>query len=175
MLSTSLQTHVHNNGVVAYPTSTLPGLACLPTKDALDALFELKRRSPDKPVSLGSSPSTRRPRWFEFLKRCERWRLRFLAVSSRSSLMRLNRSTLDWAGRELPYGAWLIQPLERWWKPSDPSRPRAPMNPGRRRLPPARRPGPNLDSLPMLSLQVNAPEVLEAPFSMSWKGPTVWR
>ena len=53
MLSTSLQTHVHNNGVVAYPTSTLPGLACLPTKDALDALFELKRRSPDKPVSLG--------------------------------------------------------------------------------------------------------------------------
>ena len=53
MLPTSLQTHVHNNGVVAYPTSTLPGLACLPTKDALDALFELKRRSPDKPVSLG--------------------------------------------------------------------------------------------------------------------------
>ena len=45
MLSTSLQTHVHNNGVVAYPTSTLPGLACLPTKDALDALFELKRLS----------------------------------------------------------------------------------------------------------------------------------
>lgn len=45
--------HLRNNGVVAYPTSTLPGLACLPTAKGLDALFTLKNRSPDKPVSLG--------------------------------------------------------------------------------------------------------------------------
>ncbi|MDA7463813.1 L-threonylcarbamoyladenylate synthase [Candidatus Poseidonia alphae] len=45
--------HLRNNGVVAYPTSTLPGLACLPTVEGLDALFALKNRASDKPVSLG--------------------------------------------------------------------------------------------------------------------------
>jgi L-threonylcarbamoyladenylate synthase len=45
--------HVLNHGVIAYPTSTLPGLACLPTIQGLDALFTLKQRSSDKPVSLG--------------------------------------------------------------------------------------------------------------------------
>ena len=42
-----------SNGVVAYPTSTLPGLATLPTPEALDALFALKQRQADQPVSLG--------------------------------------------------------------------------------------------------------------------------
>ena len=45
--------HLRNNGVVAYPTSTLPGLACMPTAEGLDALFALKNRPRDKPVSLG--------------------------------------------------------------------------------------------------------------------------
>lgn len=40
-------------GVVAYPTNTLPGLATLPTDEGLDALFHIKQRSNDKPVSLG--------------------------------------------------------------------------------------------------------------------------
>ena len=53
MLSADLIAHVNDGGVVAYPTSTLPGLACLPTESSLDALFELKQRSADKPVSLG--------------------------------------------------------------------------------------------------------------------------
>ena len=53
MLSSDLIAHVKEGGIVAYPTSTLPGLACLPTKPSLDALFELKQRSADKPVSLG--------------------------------------------------------------------------------------------------------------------------
>ena len=44
---------LHANGVVAYPTSTLPGLATLPTKEGLDNLFALKQRQPDQPVSLG--------------------------------------------------------------------------------------------------------------------------
>ena len=38
MLSSDLIAHVKDGGVVAYPTSTLPGLACLPTKASLDAL-----------------------------------------------------------------------------------------------------------------------------------------
>ena len=45
--------YINNGGVIAYPTSTLPGLGCLPTKEGLDALFELKSRPPDKPVSIG--------------------------------------------------------------------------------------------------------------------------
>jgi L-threonylcarbamoyladenylate synthase len=53
MIDDALIQHLHNNGVVAYPTSTLPGLGALPTKEGLDALFNLKRRGADKPVSLG--------------------------------------------------------------------------------------------------------------------------
>ncbi len=45
--------YISNGGVVAYPTSTLPGLGCIPTKEGLDTLFALKSRSSDKPVSLG--------------------------------------------------------------------------------------------------------------------------
>ena len=45
--------YINNGGVIAYPTSTLPGLGCLPTKEGLDTLFELKSRSSDKPVSIG--------------------------------------------------------------------------------------------------------------------------
>jgi L-threonylcarbamoyladenylate synthase len=40
-------------GIVAYPTSTLPGLATLPTSEALDRLFTLKQRQANQPVSLG--------------------------------------------------------------------------------------------------------------------------
>ena len=53
MLSKQTVDHVNEGGVIAYPTSTLPGLACLPNAAALDRLFELKQRSADKPVSLG--------------------------------------------------------------------------------------------------------------------------
>ena len=38
---------------VVYPTTTLPALGCLPQSDALDSLFELKKRSDTKIVSLG--------------------------------------------------------------------------------------------------------------------------
>ena len=38
---------------VVYPTSTLPALGCLPQPDALDSLFELKKRLTTKIVSLG--------------------------------------------------------------------------------------------------------------------------
>lgn len=38
---------------VVYPTSTLPGLGCKPTKEGLDLLYSLKNRKETMPVSLG--------------------------------------------------------------------------------------------------------------------------
>jgi L-threonylcarbamoyladenylate synthase len=38
---------------VVYPTTTLPALGCLPTPKALDSLFDIKKRSETKIVSLG--------------------------------------------------------------------------------------------------------------------------
>lgn len=38
---------------VVYPTSTLAGLGCIPTKNGLDALYALKNRDESMPVSLG--------------------------------------------------------------------------------------------------------------------------
>ena len=52
-LSEAQISYIQAGGIMAYPTSTLPGLGCIPTKEGLDQLFELKSRSPDKPVSIG--------------------------------------------------------------------------------------------------------------------------
>ena len=48
-----MKTHLERGGLVVYPTSTLPGLGCLPTKSGLDNLFETKSRQDTMPVSLG--------------------------------------------------------------------------------------------------------------------------
>ena len=48
-----MKTHLERGGLVVYPTSTLPGLGCLPTKSGLDNLFETKSRPDTMPVSLG--------------------------------------------------------------------------------------------------------------------------
>jgi len=45
--------NLYSNGVVVYPTSTLPGLGCLPNSDALDTLYRIKNRPSSQPVSLG--------------------------------------------------------------------------------------------------------------------------
>jgi L-threonylcarbamoyladenylate synthase len=45
--------YLEAGGLVVYPTSTLPGLGCLPNKEGLDQLFSIKKRSSDMPVSLG--------------------------------------------------------------------------------------------------------------------------
>jgi L-threonylcarbamoyladenylate synthase len=52
-LSEAQISYIQDGGVIAYPTSTLPGLGCIPTSEGLDRLFELKVRSPEKPVSIG--------------------------------------------------------------------------------------------------------------------------
>lgn len=53
IISNEILENLHSNGVVVYPTSTLPGLGCLPNKQALDNLYALKKRPEDQPVSLG--------------------------------------------------------------------------------------------------------------------------
>ena len=53
IITDEVLTHLKSNGVVVYPTSTLPGLGCLPNKQALDNLYSLKKRPVDQPVSLG--------------------------------------------------------------------------------------------------------------------------
>jgi tRNA threonylcarbamoyl adenosine modification protein (Sua5/YciO/YrdC/YwlC family) len=45
--------HLRSGGSIVYPTSSLPGLGCLPNSAALDRLFGLKQRSAAKEVSLG--------------------------------------------------------------------------------------------------------------------------
>ena len=44
---------LESGGLIVYPTSTLPGLGCLPTKAGLDNLYSTKNRPDDMPVSLG--------------------------------------------------------------------------------------------------------------------------
>ena len=46
---------IKSGKLCVYPTSTQPAVGSLPNKNALDLLFNLKKRSADKPVSLGVS------------------------------------------------------------------------------------------------------------------------
>ena len=48
-----MKEYLESGGLVVYPTSTIPGLGCLPTKVGLDHLFSAKKRSNLMPVSLG--------------------------------------------------------------------------------------------------------------------------
>ena len=49
----SILARIADEECVIYPTTTLPGLGCLPTTAALDRLFACKDRPTDMPVSLG--------------------------------------------------------------------------------------------------------------------------
>ena len=44
---------VRSGNCIVYPTSTLPALGCIPKPGALDALFDIKSRPRNAPVSLG--------------------------------------------------------------------------------------------------------------------------
>jgi L-threonylcarbamoyladenylate synthase len=48
-----MKDHLNSGGLIVYPTSTLPGLGCLPTKSGLNNLFSKKNRLDSMPVSLG--------------------------------------------------------------------------------------------------------------------------
>ena len=48
-----MKSHLESGGLVVYPTSTLPGLGCLPIKSGLDNLYATKNRPESMPVSLG--------------------------------------------------------------------------------------------------------------------------
>ena len=51
----SMKAHLESGGLVVYPTSTLPGLGCLPIPNGLDNLYSTKNRPETMPVSLGVS------------------------------------------------------------------------------------------------------------------------
>ncbi len=48
-----MRTHLEAGGLIVYPTSTLPGLGCLPQTNGLDNLYSTKNRPESMPVSLG--------------------------------------------------------------------------------------------------------------------------
>ena len=53
----ALENHIEwilSGGLCVYPTSTQPALGCLPTPENLNSLFSAKKRSHDKPVSIGA-------------------------------------------------------------------------------------------------------------------------
>ena len=50
-----MKEHLESGGLVVYPTSTLPGLGCLPISSGLDNLYSTKNRPDTMPVSLGVS------------------------------------------------------------------------------------------------------------------------
>ena len=50
-----MKEHLESGGLVVYPTSTLPGLGCLPITNGLDNLYSTKNRPETMPVSLGVS------------------------------------------------------------------------------------------------------------------------
>ena len=53
-----MKTYLEEGGLVVYPTSTLPGLGCLPITSGLDNLFATKNRPESMPVSLGVAEMT---------------------------------------------------------------------------------------------------------------------
>ena len=48
-----MKDYLQAGGLIVYPTSTLPGLGCLPNKKGLDNLYQTKDRPDTMPVSLG--------------------------------------------------------------------------------------------------------------------------
>ena len=48
-----MKASLESGGLVVYPTSTLPGIGCLPIKNGLDNLYKTKNRPENMPVSLG--------------------------------------------------------------------------------------------------------------------------
>ena len=57
-----MKEHLESGGLIVYPTSTLPGLGCLPITIGLDNLYSTKNRPETMPVSLGvSSMSQAKP------------------------------------------------------------------------------------------------------------------
>tara|TARA_B100000003_G_scaffold98871_1_gene88497 strand:+ start:376 stop:957 length:582 start_codon:yes stop_codon:yes gene_type:complete len=48
-----MKASLESGELVVYPTSTLPGIGCLPIKNGLDNLYKTKNRPENMPVSLG--------------------------------------------------------------------------------------------------------------------------
>ena len=72
LIPSSIIEILNAGGVVAYPTSTQPGLASLPTQQGLDALFALKQRPEHMPVSLGVASIEQAKQFVEFPELAEK-------------------------------------------------------------------------------------------------------
>ena len=72
LIPSSILELLNGGGVVAYPTSTHPGLASLPTQQGLDALFALKQRPEHMPVSLGVASIEQAKQFVEFPELAEK-------------------------------------------------------------------------------------------------------
>ena len=165
MLSKRTVDHVNGGGVIAYPTSTLPGLACLPNAAALDRLFELKQRSADKPVSLGVLSLDQA----EALVRVpEKVRLLEAAFPKGGFTFILDATTPltpVWAASAWPFAVLRTPPLGNWSRPSDPSRPPAPMSQAKRPQTQPKKPVQVWVCLRMLFFPGVVRAAWEAPFS----------
>ena len=61
----NLRDHLNAGGLVVYPTSTLPGLGCLPIAEGLDNLYRTKNRPDTMPTSIGVASLEQAKEWAE--------------------------------------------------------------------------------------------------------------
>ena len=165
MLSKQTVDHVNGGGVIAYPTSTLPGLACLPNAAALDRLFELKQRSADKPVSLGVLSLDQAEALVHVPQKSVCSKPLFQRAASPSSSTPQPRLTHVWAASVWPFAVLRTPPLGNWSRPSGPSRPPAPTNQAKHLQTQPRKPVQVWVSLRMPFSPGVVPVAWEAPFS----------
>jgi len=139
MIPEATLAHLRTGGTVAYPTTTLPGLACLPMASALDGLYALKRRSADKPVSLAVLDLEQASRLVKVPPIVAELEAAFPKGGITFVLDALQPLDPGWAVAGWPFGAWLIPLHVHLWKRWVPSRPPAPTKPVKFPSPPPRR------------------------------------
>ena len=61
-----MKASLESGELVVYPTSTLPGIGCLPIKNGLDNLYKTKNRPENMPVSLGVASLNQVSKMVEF-------------------------------------------------------------------------------------------------------------
>ena len=112
LIPSSIIETLNAGGVVAYPTSTQPGLASLPTQQGLDALFALKQRPNNMPVSLGVASIEQAKQFVEFPELAEELLSSFVQGSITVILPALQKSDQRIGGENIAIRI-LAHPLAR--------------------------------------------------------------
>jgi len=112
LIPSSIIEILNAGGVVAYPTSTQPGLASLPTQQGLDALFALKQRPNNMPVSLGVASIEQAKQFVEFPELAEELLSSFVQGSITVILPALQKSDQRIGGENIAIRI-LAHPLAR--------------------------------------------------------------